>query len=93
MADNPEVTAQLARLLGMPERRSDAPEELQRLVQERFSLLTDALVQEAAASDDVSDRESALAFLTDRLAFLQPALSRDQVGRLQEALRDRIKQW
>ncbi len=93
MAEDPEALAQIARLLGVDGLRSASAEEVGRAVQTRLSLLVDGLLAEAAASDDVSDRESALAFLADRLRFLGPLLSADQRAQVWDALLTKVAAW
>ena len=93
MAENPEALAQLARLLGESGRHSVTSQELRTAADQKFDALTDGLLDEAAASDDVTDRDSALSFLEKRLQFFEGLLSREQIDRLSDALRDRVEKW
>jgi hypothetical protein len=93
MAADPEALAQLSRLLGETLEagisRSDAVVAIER----RFDRLVDGLVVEAAASDDVFDRDSAFEFVDARLKDLSLFLSEDQSSRLRDALRGKIEAW
>lgn len=83
----------MARLL-MEERLRDAsPEELSRAVDTGFERLAEGIVAEASASDDVVDRESALAFVNARIEFLGPLLSNDQKQRLRAAIEEKVASW
>jgi hypothetical protein len=83
----------MARLL-MEERLRDAsPEELSRAVDAGFEQLAEGIVAEASASDDVVDRESALAFVNARIEFLGPLLSNDQKQRLRAAIEEKVASW
>ena len=93
MAEDPEALAQMARLLGDESLRLAAAEDVRTEAERRLPMLVDGLLAEAAASDDVVDRESALAFLADRLAFLGPLLSEDQRERVWEALVAKVEAW
>jgi hypothetical protein len=93
MATDPEALAQLSRLLGeaLP---AAAPEaDVQAAVESRFQRLVDGLVAEAAASDDVYDRDSAFEFVEARLPDLRGWLSEQQATRLRDAVRGRIERW
>jgi len=63
------------------------------MIEQDWQQLVEGLLAEAAASDDVSDQDSALAFLTDRLRFLRPLLAEDQPQRLLTDLKTRIAAW
>jgi hypothetical protein len=69
--------------------RSDAAAAIER----RFERLVDGLVAEAAASDDVYDRDSAFEFVDARLQDLLLFLSEDQSSRLRDAVRGKIEAW
>jgi hypothetical protein len=93
MATDPEALAQLSRLVGeaLP---AAAPEaEVQAAVEGRFQRLIDGLVAEAAASDDVYDRDSGLEFVEARLTDLQGWLTEQQTTRLRDAVRGKIEAW
>ena len=93
MAENPEAHAQIARLLAEPRLRNASIEDVQSAVDSAFDRLVLGLVAEAGASDDVMDRESALAFMHDRLLFLQSLLRDDQRRLLLEALAEKVASW
>jgi hypothetical protein len=93
MAEDPEALAQISRLLGDSSLRAADAEEVRRAVEGGMQRLVEGLYAEAAASDDVIDRESALAFLDDRLRFLGPLLSEDQRTRAWDALLAMIETW
>jgi hypothetical protein len=92
VAEKPEANIQLARLLGEPG-RSFAPAEASVLIEQRLALIAEGLIGEAAASDDVTDRASARAFLEDRLEFLSPLLTGQQLARLRAAVEKKIEAW
>jgi hypothetical protein len=93
MATDPEALAQLSRLLGeaLPPAASRAV--AQAAIERHFSHLVDGLVAEAAASDDVYDRDSALEFIDARLRDLAAWLSDEQSSRLRSAVRGTIEAW
>ena len=93
MAENPEALAQIARLIGEPRLREAAPPEVQSAVDGAFAKLVGGIVSEAEASDDVTDRESALAFMRDRVRFLESLLRDDQRERLLRALAESVASW
>ena len=93
MAEFSEALAQIARLLGDDRLRQASREEVRASMASRFGRLVEGLIDEAMASDDVIDRESALAFLDDRLSFLGSLLSDDERSRLREALQEKIESW
>lgn len=93
---------QLARLLGggafeqrfgPPREAEPEPDALRALVDERLGDIARALVEEAAASDDVIDRASAGGYLDDRLRTLDDLLTPDQAARLREAFRQQTEHW
>jgi hypothetical protein len=93
MALRQEAQAQLARLLSNDALRSAPPQALPSAVDAAWARLVDGLVAEAAASDDVIDRPSAVVFLRDRVAFLADLLSDDQRQRLARELEERVAAW
>jgi hypothetical protein len=93
MAVRPEVLAQLARMLGDDALRVATDAEVQEAVDAQFGRLAEALVAETAASDDVFDRASALAYLDSRLETLSLVLSNEQADRLRSAAASAISDW
>ena len=93
MATDPEALTQLSRLVGESISPTATPAEVQHALEQRLDTLTDGIVAEAAASDDVFDRESALAFATARADDLAKWLSEAQKTRLLEGLRGKIATW
>ncbi len=93
MATDPETLTQLARLLGKPLSALRTAAAVQRALDQDFDTLIEGLVTEAAASDDVLDRGSALEFLEARLDDFRPWLSEEQRTRLLESLHNKIKSW
>ncbi len=93
MSSGPEAMVQLARLLGQPRMREATPSDMHAAIDAHFSALVQGVVAEASASDDVFDRESALAFVTARVAFLAPLLRDDQRSRLLESLSSQVATW
>lgn len=97
-----EAMMQLARLAGLgeflerfgsPQTAEPDPGKLAALVEERLDIIAEGLVAEAAASDDVIDRDSAKAFLEDRLAILGGLLLEDHQTALREAFDESTKDW
>jgi len=93
MATDPEALTQLSRLIGEPLSPIATPAEVQRVIEEHLETLRDGIVAEAAASDDVFDRESALEFVTARVDDLAKWLNGAQRARLLEALQGKIDTW
>ena len=93
MASDPEALAQLARLLGNQALRTSNEIEVRAAASAEIDRLADGLVAEAAASDDVTDRETALAFIDDRLRFLAELLGTDTGTRLRSAVQAKIEAW
>ena len=93
MASDPEALAQIARLLGNNALRTSTEIEVRAAMSANIERLADGLAGEAAASDDVTDRESALLFLRDRLNFLNGLLDDDTGTRLWYAIQDKIEAW
>jgi hypothetical protein len=93
MAENPEALAQLARLLQDGTLRTGGADAIRTGVDAGFERLVAGILEEAAASDDVIDGESARAFVEDRVGFLGALLNHEQRSRLLQALRDKIEAW
>ncbi len=87
-----EALTQLARLLS-DERARESAAAAAEAVERGLDRLADALTAEAAASDDVVDRESAMVYLDDRIAFFGPLLDETQRSRLRQALMERVATW
>lgn len=97
-----ERLLQLARLLGAdafaerfgpPQEAEPDPAALHALIDERLDDIAHRLLEEAAASDDVIDADSAQTYLEDRLATLGDLLTAEQAARLREAFRAQTKGW
>lgn len=93
---------QIARLIGIdaftqrfgpPQTATPDAAGLRVLVDERLDAVASALVEEAAASDDVTDQAGARSFLEDRLRTLGDLLSAEQAARLREAFVERTSAW
>ena len=93
MATDPEALTQLSRLAGESISPHATPAEVQRVLEGRLGQLRDGIVAEAAASDDVFDRESAMEFVSARLDDLAKWLSDAQRTRLLDGLRGKIDTW
>jgi hypothetical protein len=93
MAIDPEAQAQLARLLADESLRAAPQDALSRAIDTHFDLLVDGIVAEAAASDDVFDRDSGLEFAAKRVDNLGGALTSQQQSRLLTAVRGKIEAW
>jgi hypothetical protein len=66
---------------------------LQELVEAELDSIALQLVEEAAASDDVSNREGALAFVRDRVRGFGDLLTPDQARRLKELAETSTADW
>jgi len=93
VASNPEALAQLARLLGNNALRTSTEVEARAAASGNLERLADGLVAEAAASDDVTDVESAREFLNARLNFLKGLLDEGTGTRLWQLIQDKIDAW
>jgi hypothetical protein len=93
MATDLEALAQLSRLLGETLEAGVSRSDAAAAIERRFERLVDGLVAEAAASDDVYDRDSAFEFVDARLQDLLLFLSEDQSSRLRDAVRGKIEAW
>jgi hypothetical protein len=97
-----EQILQLARLIGIdafterfgpPQTAEPDDDALRALIDERLDHIARGLVEEAAASDDVLDPESALSYLDDRLRTLSALLTPDQADRIRTSFAERTKAW
>jgi hypothetical protein len=93
MASDPEALTQLARLLKDESLRDASIDGAQAAIDEKLPLLASGLLEEATASDDVLDRESALEFVRSRLAYFGTLVRDDQRALLLEYIRSRIEAW
>jgi hypothetical protein len=93
VASDPEALAQIARLLGNDALRTATGLEVRAATSANLERLAAGLVAEAAASDDVTDRESAIAFLEMRLRFLKGLLDEETGTRLWQVVQDKIDAW
>jgi hypothetical protein len=93
MAIDPEAQAQLARLLADESLRGASRDALGAAIDRRFDRLIEGIVAEAAASDDVFDRESGLEFAGKRVEYLSSVLNDEQQARLLEGVRGKIEAW
>ena len=93
MASDPEALAQLARLLGNNALRTSTDAEARAAASANLERLADGLVAEAAASDDVTDAETAREFLKARLNFFQALLDESTGTRLWQLIQDKIDAW
>jgi hypothetical protein len=84
---------QLARLLQDDRLRAASIDEAQAAIDAKMPLLASGLLEEATASDDVLDRESALEFVRSRLAYFGPLVRDDQKALLLDDIRGRIEAW
>ena len=104
MIPSRERLLQLARLVGhdafverfgpplLLETEPDA-DALRALVEERLDHVARGLVEEAAASDDVIDTVSAVAYLEDRLRTLDELLTPQQAAHIRSAFREGTAGW
>ena len=93
MASDPEALAQLARLLGNNALRTSTDAEARAAASANLERLADGLVAEAAASDDVTDLETAREFLKARFIFLKGLLDETTGTRLWQLVQDKIDAW
>jgi hypothetical protein len=78
---------------GPPQTAEPAIDALRAFVGERLDAIAEALVAEAAASDDVIDGASAASYLDDRLRTLGDLLSEQQAERLRVAFQEKTASW
>ena len=93
MAADPEALAQLARLLDDAALRTATMDEARNAASNGLERLAEGLSAEAAASDDVYDRESAMAFVEARLRYFDALLDGALRARLLQAVQDKIEAW
>ena len=97
-----EQLHQLARLVGADvfvarfgpiDSSEPGADALRKLVDERLDEIAAALVNEAAASDDVIDPASAQAYVDDRLRTLDDLITPDQARQLLTAFVGKTSGW
>ena len=93
MTERSEALTQLSRLTGDAGLRSATPDQAREILQKDFTRLLSGLVEEAAQSDDVFDRDSALVYIDERLRDLADLLGPDLRARLETAAREQIEKW
>jgi len=93
VASDPEALAQLARLLGNDALRTSTAIEVRAAASADIERLAAGLVVEAAASDDVTDRQTALEFLDSRINFFNDLLDGEVRTRLWTAIQAKIEAW
>ncbi len=93
MAEHAEALAQLARLLDDEGLRYASLAAAGKAASSDLSRLAEALTSEAAANDDVFDRESAIEYLESRLGFLEAVIADDDRRLLEVDLRHRVENW
>ena len=91
--EDPEALAQLSRLLAEVDLRGASAVEAQAAVQRHLQRLADGLIAEAAASDDVFSRDSALEFLEARLSFFAALIADSDTNQLRQVLREKVEAW
>ena len=100
----PWVIPQLSRILGADEvtplgltpGTEATPEQLAalgRLIDRRIDQFAIAMLEEAAASDDVIDPASANAYLEDRLNFFSDVLTPGQREAIRESFARQVEHW
>ncbi|MEX2159084.1 MAG: hypothetical protein WEB04_06730 [Dehalococcoidia bacterium] len=102
MAPEREKVIQIARLadidaftqrFGAPQTSEPDEAALRAFVAERAESIGHGLVEEAAASDDVTDIESAESYLEDRLQTLSSVIDAEAASRVRAAFRGGTKAW
>ncbi len=93
MAEQAEALTQLSRLLSDPGLRQTDTASVRRKIAASLPALADGLVAEAAASDDVLDHDSALAYLDRRIAFFGDLIGVAERATLWAELIRRIEEW
>jgi hypothetical protein len=82
---------QLSRILNLP--RNVEPGAIESLARAMSHVLADAFFAEAVDSDDVTGRESALAYLEDRLAFFGDIIGERGVADVRSEFKKRVAAW
>jgi len=101
---HPTLIPQLSRILGADtveplgltpgaDPTPDQLRALERLIDRRIEQFAIALFEEAAASDDVIDRPSAMVYLDDRLDFLADVLTPGQRDAIRESFGRLVDRW
>ncbi len=93
MSERAEALAQLARLLGDESLRTATAEAALAAARRTSLRLAQGIVAEAAASDDVSDAESALAYAEMRLDYLALLIDKPLTDQLRVEIRHEIEKW
>ena len=93
MAEQAEALTQLARLLGDEELRFASLADARRAARVNLGQLAASLTAEAAASDDVFDRDSGIDYLESRLVFLATLLQENDRKALSLELGRRVADW
>ena len=106
--NNPEALLQLARIIGRDQFTrqlglspkelplSLTPEQMKAfhsLAEKHGDAIARALLEEAAACDDVTDAASGMAYLEERLAFLGDLLSEETRQHVRDAFASVAKRW
>ena len=78
---------------GPPQTAEPDAEALGALIEERLDHIGRGLVEEAAASDDVTDAAGAGTYLEDRLRTLADLLTPQQAERIRAAFREGTAGW
>jgi hypothetical protein len=85
--------AAFAERFGAPQTAQPDEASLRAFVSERAESIGHGLVEEAAASDDVTDKESAESYLEDRLQTLSSVIDAAAADRVRAAFREGTKAW
>lgn len=97
-----ERLLQIARLIGVdvfterfgsPRTAEPQPGELRALIDERLDHVARALIEEAAASDDVTGAVAGAAYLEDRLRTLGDLFTPEQAERIRAAFGENTSSW
>lgn len=93
MIERAEAQAQLARLLGDESLRVAALDTVRAAVRAGHARLAEGLADEAAESDDVLDKASALDYLDRRLQGLSELVDDASRARVMALAQERIERW
>jgi hypothetical protein len=102
MLPSRERLVQLARLSGLdafagqfgpPQSAEPGAGALRAFVDEHLETIAVGLVSEAAASDDITDQQSARSYLDDRLTTLGDLLTADQASKLRSLFEEKTARW